>query len=213
MQKLIIPIVSLAVLAACGETTTQRTATGATGGAVAGAVVGGPVGAVVGAGVGAVAGANREKIDEGTDKATDATKEKVAEATDSDKSGAKTTRMRSADRIGPTNAQVESAQTALHKMDLYEGKIDGIYGPQTIKAVRQFQSVHGLAQTGTLNGKTREELQQQASAAGTMGNSGSNDPSSTPSNMRSSEPEAPDTQNREQQETPAATQNPTTPSQ
>lgn len=213
MQKLIIPIVSLAVLAACGETTTQRTTTGATGGAVAGAVVGGPVGAVVGAGVGAVAGANREKIDEGTDKATDATKEKVAEATDSNKSDAKSTRMRSADRTGPTNAQVERAQTALRKIELYDGKVDGIYGPQTIKAVRQFQSVHGLAQTGTLNGKTREELQQQASAADKTESDETTQPATSPSGMQSTEPQTNDPQAREPQAAPSDTQNPTTRSQ
>lgn len=186
MYRFIVPVVGLAVLAACGETQTQRTATGATGGAVAGAVVGGPVGAVVGAGVGGVAGANREKIDEGTDKAADATREKVAEATDSDKAMSQSTRMRSADRTSPTNAEVKHAQTALQKMDLYEGRIDGIYGPRTVNAVRQFQSLHGLAPTGTLNAQTRDELQQQAAAADGMESSA---PAGSPG-MQSTEPQS-----------------------
>ena len=53
------------VLAACGETTQQRAATGGLGGAAAGAVVGGPVGAVVGGAAGAGTGA---VMDEGADE-------------------------------------------------------------------------------------------------------------------------------------------------
>jgi hypothetical protein len=47
----------LLLLAACGETTEQRAATGGLGGAAAGAVVGGPVGAVIGGAAGATGGA------------------------------------------------------------------------------------------------------------------------------------------------------------
>jgi hypothetical protein len=47
------------LLAACGETTEERAATGGLGGAAAGAVVGGPVGAVVGGAAGAGTGARR----------------------------------------------------------------------------------------------------------------------------------------------------------
>ena len=44
---------ALLTLAACGDTTEERAATGALRGAVTGAVVGGPVGAAVGAAAGA----------------------------------------------------------------------------------------------------------------------------------------------------------------
>jgi len=165
MRKWLIPLVSVAALAACGETSEQRTTTGAVGGGVAGAVVGGPVGAVVGAGVGAVAGANREKIDEGTDKAADATKEKVAEASDKIDAKMEKTTARSADRVaGPTNVQVKNAQVALQDIGLYDGKIDGIYGRRTIKAVAEFQAKNDLPRTGTLTERTRDKLQQVASA-------------------------------------------------
>lgn len=60
------------LLAACGETTGQRAATGGLGGAAAGAAVGGPAGAVVGGAAGAGTGA---VMDEGAD-------EKVGEALD-----------------------------------------------------------------------------------------------------------------------------------
>lgn len=86
MRNWIIVAVSMAMLAACGETQTQRTTTGAVGGGTVGALAGGPVGAVVGAGVGAVAGANREKIDQSTDKATAKAEKKISEATGTDKS-------------------------------------------------------------------------------------------------------------------------------
>jgi Putative peptidoglycan binding domain/YMGG-like Gly-zipper len=176
MRKWMVPLVGVSViaLAACGETSAQRTGTGAAGGAVAGAVVGGPVGAVVGAGVGAVAGANRDKIDDKTDKAADATKEKVAEASDKieakmdDKDTA-----RSADRVaGPTNAQVKDAQVALKDAGLYDGRIDGIYGKKTIKAVAAFQAKNDLPRTGTLTESTQAKLKQVASADGMTEKSG-----------------------------------------
>lgn len=172
MRKWMIPLVGVSVIAltACGETTAQRTGTGAAGGAVAGAVVGGPVGAVVGAGVGAAAGANREKIDEKTDQAADATKKKVAQT--SDKIEAKMDGQdtaRSADRVaGPTNAEVKDAQTALKDIGLYDGAVDGIYGRKTISAVSEFQAKNDLPRTGTLTERTQTTLKQVASAEGTQ---------------------------------------------
>ena len=68
--RLAVPVAVLALLAACGQSVEERSATGALGGAAAGAVVGGPVGAVVGGAAGAGAGA---VLDEGVDqKARDA---------------------------------------------------------------------------------------------------------------------------------------------
>jgi len=184
MRKWMIPLVGVSVIAlsACGETSAQRTGTGAAGGAVAGAVVGGPVGAVVGAGVGAVAGANRDKIDDKTDKAAEQTKETVAEASDKIEAkvdGKDTDTARSADRMaGPTNADVKDAQTALKDIGLYDGKVDGIYGTKTIRAVSTFQAKNDLPRTGTLTERTRTKLQQVASADGMKEKSGTM-PSST----------------------------------
>jgi outer membrane lipoprotein SlyB len=181
MRSWILPVVtvsSLALLAACGETTAQRTTTGAVGGGAAGAVVGGPVGAVVGAGVGAVAGANREKVDKGTNEATQATKKEVAEASDKMQSKMDETHVTSADRMNKsslTNDQVRTAQTQLRDVGLYDGKIHGIYGRKTVKAVSAFQAKNDLAKTGTLNAQTREKLEQQASA-GTMQKNGGMQP-------------------------------------
>lgn len=182
MRKWLIPVLSLAALTACGETTGQRATTGAVGGGAAGAVVGGPVGAVAGAGIGAVAGANRDKVDSGTDKATDAAREKVAEATD--RSGQQATTARSADRIsgpGPTNEEVKEAQIVLQEMGLYDGKVDGIYGRKTVAAVGKFQEQNDLPRTRTLNEPTQQKLQQQASATGNKNrDQGSSQDSQTP---------------------------------
>lgn len=178
MRKWMVPVVtlsSLALLAACGETSTQRTGTGAAGGALAGAVVGGPVGAVVGGGVGAVAGANRDKIDQGTDKAADATREKVAETADKIEGERQPTSARSADRTaGPalSNAEVKDAQTVLKNIGLYDGSIDGIYGPRTREAVGDFQAQNDLPKSGRLDAPTREKLHQQASAGSSTSPSG-----------------------------------------
>jgi hypothetical protein len=63
--RLTAPAAVLTLLAACGQSVEERSATGALGGAAAGAVVGGPVGAVVGGAAGAGAGA---VLDEGVDQ-------------------------------------------------------------------------------------------------------------------------------------------------
>jgi hypothetical protein len=63
----LVPMVlaGLLLLAACGQNTEERAATGALGGAAAGAVVGGPVGAVIGGAAGAAGGgALEEGVDE-----------------------------------------------------------------------------------------------------------------------------------------------------
>ncbi len=53
--KALAALASLLVLAACGETTEQRAATGALGGAAVGTAIGGPIaGAAVGGRVGAL---------------------------------------------------------------------------------------------------------------------------------------------------------------
>ena len=53
---------ALLTLAACGDTTEERAATGALRGAATGAVLGGPVGAVVGAATGAATSATIGKV-------------------------------------------------------------------------------------------------------------------------------------------------------
>jgi hypothetical protein len=57
-----------------------------------------------------------------------------------------------------TQAQVKQAQTLLQEADLYTGAIDGILGPNTRDAIRDYQTKHGLPATGELDDATRKAL-------------------------------------------------------
>jgi peptidoglycan hydrolase-like protein with peptidoglycan-binding domain len=59
---------------------------------------------------------------------------------------------------GSQNEQVRSAQQALQQKGHYSGAIDGIAGPQTEAAVREFQEIQGLEVTGKLDDETLKRL-------------------------------------------------------
>jgi len=128
----------IVMLAGCStlgsmDSSEKGTAVGATGGAVAGAAVGGPVGAAVGAGVGGYAGHY-----EGPEVA----------------SNTKST----ATMTGNASGLVRSAQEALNDKGYSVGPVDGVWGPNTENAVRQFQQAHGLQQSGRLDQQTLSDL-------------------------------------------------------
>ncbi len=149
-------------LAACGSTDTQRTATGAGGGALAGAVVGGPVGAVVGGVGGAAAGSTMDeslgtKADRATDQAADAIDRRA------DRQGA--------ERNPPMNGErVRDVQQALNDSGS-QVAVDGRWGPETRKALEDFQRSHDLRPTGRLDADTRAalNLSQHRTGAGSSG--------------------------------------------
>jgi len=64
----------------------------------------------------------------------------------------------------PSNASVVSReqtmqmQRALTARNLYQGKADGVWGPKTESALRNFQTQSGLEVTGTLNEPTARAL-------------------------------------------------------
>ena len=58
----------------------------------------------------------------------------------------------------PTAADVRALQQALREQLLYDGEIDGIAGPQTRAALREFQSREQLPVTGTISQQTRLAL-------------------------------------------------------
>jgi peptidoglycan hydrolase-like protein with peptidoglycan-binding domain len=63
------------------------------------------------------------------------------------------------DDTASANGTVAAAQKALTKLGYYHGSIDGVAGPETETAVRQFQSVDNLPVTGELDNQTLQALQ------------------------------------------------------
>lgn len=61
--------------------------------------------------------------------------------------------------------QVRQAQESLNARGYAAGPVDGMWGPQTSSAVRQFQQAQGMQATGQLNAQTAEALGVQAGAA------------------------------------------------
>ncbi len=57
-----------------------------------------------------------------------------------------------------TDSTVASAQAQLAKQGYYRGKIDGVFGPETRRAIVRYQSDHDLSVTGRLNADTLRTL-------------------------------------------------------
>lgn len=62
--------------------------------------------------------------------------------------------------------QVKQAQQELQSAGLYNGKVDGIDGPETRQAVKSFQQKNNLPQTGKLDQQTMAALQSGSSSSG-----------------------------------------------
>ena len=60
--------------------------------------------------------------------------------------------------VRPQENMVRDAQIALRDAGYEPGRIDGIMGPKTQEAIREFQTSHGLPQTGTLDATTQQQL-------------------------------------------------------
>ena len=121
----------------------KGTAVGATGGAVVGAAVGGPVGAAVGAGVGGYAG-HYETQPGGL-------------ASNSARTRYGTTRGASV-RYAENHDTIRSVQQALNDQGYDAGAVDGVMGPNTERALRQFQQARNLRQTGRPDSRTLAAL-------------------------------------------------------
>ena len=76
---------------------------------------------------------------------------------------------------GASGATVSEIQTRLKNWGYYFGEVDGIYGSQTEKAVRYFQSKNGLSVDGQVGNQTLAALGMQPSgnSGGGGGNTGS----------------------------------------
>lgn len=66
----------------------------------------------------------------------------------------------------PKSTTVQNVQAALYSLGFIKprGGIDGAFGPNTEKAIKEFQASKNLAQTGTLDGNTLKALDKAATA-------------------------------------------------
>jgi murein L,D-transpeptidase YcbB/YkuD len=64
-------------------------------------------------------------------------------------------------------ARTKEIQICLKNAGFYAGKIDGVKGRQTRRAIREFQAANGLAADGIVGGKTWAALSRYAEAAAT----------------------------------------------
>jgi hypothetical protein len=62
---------------------------------------------------------------------------------------------------------VKNAQVALKQMKLFSADVNGIAGPQTRAAVKEFQMRHGIKPTGELDAKTLQRIQRTIAAVAT----------------------------------------------
>jgi peptidoglycan hydrolase-like protein with peptidoglycan-binding domain len=72
--------------------------------------------------------------------------------------GATVTTTRDVTLTTASRDRVMIMQRELSARGLYDGKIDGIAGPETQSALREFQNRNGLAPTGELNASTADAL-------------------------------------------------------
>lgn len=134
-------------------------------GAVIGAIAGGGKGAAVGAGVGAAIGTAGVLLSKGNE----------AEVKPGTPFGLELTEPLnlSASRPGservdfPSTEMIRQAQRALQDQGYYNGPIDGVLGPRTQQAIRDFQHDHRLPVTGQLDDQTASALGLISGAATT----------------------------------------------
>ena len=72
---------------------------------------------------------------------------------------------------GSTGSEVRTVQTKLKRWGYYGGTVDGIYGPQTKKAVIYFQQKNGLKADGIVGKQTFAALGMNASSGSSSGSS------------------------------------------
>lgn len=75
-------------------------------------------------------------------------------------------------RQGSSGESVRAIQDKLKQWGLFDGTVDGVYGPQTEKAVKAFQRKNGLTPDGVAGAATLKALGMGAGAAVGGGSSG-----------------------------------------
>lgn len=79
-------------------------------------------------------------------------------------------------KYGSTGSEVRTIQEKLKRWGYYNGSIDGIYGSQTVAAVKRFQQKNGLAVDGIAGTKTLNAMgiMQSTSSSGSTSSNSSN---------------------------------------
>jgi hypothetical protein len=91
--------------------------------------------------------------------------DKLDRAWDKTKATARDAKDEVTGRDGAASADVREAQVALKEKGFDPGPIDGIMGPRTSAAVREFQDKENLRVTGQLDAETRAKLDGGAPSA------------------------------------------------
>ena len=78
-------------------------------------------------------------------------------------------------RQGSTGSLVRTVQTKLKNWGYYTGTVDGVYGAQTVAAVKYFQRKNGLTADGVVGNATAAKLGISLSSSGTNGYSNSDE--------------------------------------
>ena len=78
-------------------------------------------------------------------------------------------------RYGSRGNEVIQIQTKLKRWGYYNGSIDGIYGSQTLSAVKYFQRKNGLTQDGVAGTKTLQAMGIYSSSGNSGTSTNSND--------------------------------------
>ena len=107
-----------------------------------------------------------DKTKEKTSEAWDKTKEKTTEAKDKIKGTTRDTKDKLAGKMESSD-DIRQAQTALKDKGHDPGPIDGIHGPRTSAALRNYQKSENIKVTGRLDSETRTHLMGQASSSAT----------------------------------------------
>lgn len=77
-------------------------------------------------------------------------------------------------KYGSRGTEVRTIQEKLKRWGYYNGSIDGIYGTQTVTAVKKFQQKNGLTVDGIAGQKTLAAMGISSSSTNSSGSSGSN---------------------------------------
>lgn len=64
--------------------------------------------------------------------------------------------------VDPQKAKIRMVQTVLKELSIYNGKVDGLSGPQTRGAITAYQKIIGLPQTGQIDRALLAQLSGQA---------------------------------------------------